>query len=139
MLIYHNGTIEFCYITVTMDDTLAAVKIPLAKAAVASLSSVELGHLVARCGVINGEMAWDDVLSGGERNRLAVARFLYHKPKFAVSDECTAAISTEREAALYQAMADAKITLLSAAHRYCTAFNDERVSNSGITYTKWNP
>ncbi|KAI0566968.1 ABC transporter [Gracilaria domingensis] len=87
------------------------------KAAMTSLSSVELGHLVARCGGFDGEMAWDDVLSGGERNRLAVARLLYHKPKFAVLDECTAAVSADGEVALYQAMADAGITLLSVAHR----------------------
>ncbi|CAN8077205.1 unnamed protein product [Agarophyton chilense] len=87
------------------------------KAAVASLSSVELGHLVARCGGFDGEIAWDDVLSGGERNRLAVARLLYHKPKYAVLDECTAAVSADGEVALYQAMATAGITLLSVAHR----------------------
>lgn len=87
------------------------------KAALASLVSVELGHLVARCGGFDGEVAWDDVLSGGERNRLAVARLLYHKPKFAVLDECTAAVSADGEVTLYQAMADAGITLLSVAHR----------------------
>ena len=62
-------------------------------------------------------MPWDDALSGGEINRLAVARLLYHKPKFAVLDECTAAISADGEAVVYESMAKAGITMLSVAHR----------------------
>lgn len=81
------------------------------------LDSVELGHLVGRCGGFDGSLSWDDTLSGGERNRLAVARLLYHKPKFAVLDECTAAVSADGEVVLYNAMAEAGITLLSVAHR----------------------
>lgn len=81
------------------------------------LESVELGHLIARCGGFDGSMSWEDTLSGGERNRLAVARLLYHKPKFAVLDECTAAVSADGEVVLYNAMAEAGITMLSVAHR----------------------
>lgn len=82
-----------------------------------SLEKVELGHLIGKCGGFDGSMAWDDILSGGERNRLAVARLLYHQPKFAVLDECTAAVSADGEVVLYKAMAGAGITMLSVAHR----------------------
>lgn len=82
-----------------------------------SLDCVELGNLPSRCGGFDGKLAWDDALSGGERNRLAVARLLYHKPRFAVLDECTAAVSADGEVVLYEAMASAGITLLSVAHR----------------------
>lgn len=81
------------------------------------LRKVELSGLIGRCGGFQGALAWDDTLSGGERNRLAVARLLYHKPSFAILDECTAAVSAEGEVDLYRAMADANITLLSVAHR----------------------
>lgn len=81
------------------------------------LERVELGHLIARCGGFEGSLAWDEILSGGERNRLAVARLLYHQPKFAVLDECTAAVSADGEVVLYKAMAGAGITMLSVAHR----------------------
>lgn len=87
------------------------------KSAQRCLDSVELGSLTNRCGGFGGTLAWEDTLSGGERNRLAVARCLYHKPKFAVLDECTAAVSADGEVVLYKAMAGAGITMLSVAHR----------------------
>lgn len=81
------------------------------------LTAVELPHLLTRCDGWDGVLAWDDILSGGERNRLAVARLLYHRPTFAILDECTAAVSSDGELVLYKAMADAGISMLSVAHR----------------------
>lgn len=81
------------------------------------LEVVQMGNLVTRCGGFDGKLSWDEALSGGERNRLAVARLLYHKPRFAVLDECTAAVSSDGEVVLYEAMASAGITMLSVAHR----------------------
>lgn len=80
------------------------------------LMKVELIGLMARCGGFHGAMNWD-TLSGGERARLCCGRLLYHRPKYAILDEVTAAVSADGEVVLYRAMSEAGITLLSVAHR----------------------
>jgi ABC-type uncharacterized transport system fused permease/ATPase subunit len=58
------------------------------------------------------------VLSGVEKQRLVIARVLYHKPTFAILDECTSAVSHVMEAVLYKEMIAAGITLVTVSHRH---------------------
>ena len=50
---------------------------------------VELEDLMDRPGVLTDEINWDKTLSSGEKQRFAIARLMYHRPAFAILDECT--------------------------------------------------
>lgn len=48
---------------------------------------------------------------------MAMARLFYHKPLFAILDECTSAVSVDVEAKLYNKAKELQITLFTVSHR----------------------
>lgn len=81
------------------------------------LNEVRLGYLVRREGGWDTVNDWNDVLSGGEKQRMAMARLIYHKPNYAILDECTSAVSMDVEGHLYSYMKSVGITLITVSHR----------------------
>ena len=60
---------------------------------------------------------WTDVLSGGEKQRVGLARLYFHRPRYAVLDEATAAINPDEEGVFYAQLGKLGITAFSIAHR----------------------
>ena len=70
-----------------------------------------------RTGLDRKEFDWGDVLSGGEQQRVGLARLYYHRPRFAVLDEATSAINADEEGRFYEHLSNMGITVFSIAHR----------------------
>ncbi|KAF4616465.1 hypothetical protein D9613_008752 [Agrocybe pediades] len=81
------------------------------------LEKVHLGYLVNREGGLHVRKEWRDVLSGGEKQRMAMARVLWWRPKWAVLDECTSAVSSDVEGRMYEAAKALDITLITISLR----------------------
>eukprot|EP00667_Euglena_gracilis_P001665 EG_transcript_1663 len=90
------------------------------------VTDTDLAHLLALVDppqkIVN-TWRWDDVrdwfsaLSGGQKQRIAMARLFYHRPKFAILDECTSAVSAEIEDAIYRLAKKLGITIFTVSHR----------------------
>ncbi len=97
------------------------------EAVAAALTDVGLGGLVDH---LDQDRNWPQVLSGGEQQRLAIARALLVKPDWLFLDEATASLDPEAEASLYRLL-KAQLpgtTIVSIAHRPAVAaFHDRRL------------
>ncbi|XP_014677132.1 PREDICTED: ATP-binding cassette sub-family D member 3-like [Priapulus caudatus] len=81
------------------------------------LEKVQLLYILDRDEGWDAVQDWMDVLSGGEKQRIAMARLFYHKPQFAILDECTSAVSVDVESSMYQYCREVGITLFTVSHR----------------------
>lgn len=81
-----------------------------------ALAAAQLGHLADR---LDEEDAWGQRLSGGEQQRLSVARALLGRPDWLFLDEATASLDEPLEAEIYAAIKRElpDTTIVSIGHR----------------------
>jgi putative ATP-binding cassette transporter len=92
-----------------------------------ALHTVDLDHLKEK---IEEDVPWDQTLSGGEKQRLAFARLLLHKPDIIVLDEATSALDEKSQDKMMEMITRElpKATIVSVAHRVeLEAFHSRKI------------
>jgi putative ATP-binding cassette transporter len=81
-----------------------------------ALKKVGLEHLIDK---LEEDAPWDQTLSGGEKQRLTVARVLLHRPDIIVLDEATAALDPKSQDLLMKILSEEMegLTIISVGHR----------------------
>ena len=81
--------------------------------------ALELARLASFAGEIENEDNWPQRLSGGEQQRLAIARAILNKPNWLFLDEATSALDEELEAEIYRMLSEIlpNTTVVSIGHR----------------------
>ncbi|WP_323639573.1 ABC transporter ATP-binding protein/permease [Pectobacterium polonicum] len=81
-----------------------------------ALVDSELPDMVTQ---LENEDRWQQRLSGGEQQRMAIARTLLHRPDFIFLDEATSALDPETEQRVYRALVTSlpDSAIISVAHR----------------------
>jgi ATP-binding cassette subfamily C protein len=96
-----------------------------------SLESAHLTHVIKSLpqGIHTELGKYQDVLSGGQIQRLGLARALYTKPGLLVMDEATSALDAESESEIAKALDQmrGKVTVVLIAHRLNTVQHADRV------------
>ena len=80
-------------------------------------------------------------ISGGQLQRIAIARALYKDKKILILDEATSALDNQTEKEVINAIRDfyPNLTIISIAHRLSTIYDYDKilkVSKGGISYEK---
>ena len=103
-----------------------------------ALVAAQLPQLADKLDVVD---AWDRILSGGEQQRLAIARAILAKPDWLFLDESTAALDEPAEAAIYRMLRERLpgTTIVSIGHRSTLNQHHDRRVNLQPVDGKFTP
>ncbi|OLY83500.1 ATP-binding cassette sub-family D member 3 [Smittium mucronatum] len=106
----------------TDDDLLEILKI------------VSLDYLPEKEGGLNSIKNWSNSLTDEESQKICMARLFYHRPKFAILDECTSAVSYSVEEIMYKHAKSIDITLITISNRNHLALYHDFVLRLGDSH-----
>lgn len=90
-----------------------------------------VAELLARVGLDGRGHSYPDLLSGGEQQRIAIARAIVHRPRLVLADEPTGNLDDQTAASvldlLSETIAEAGSTLVMATHSRTVAATCDRV------------
>jgi len=125
-LIYPHSYAEFLETGKTEEDLMQILEV------------VHLAYLPEREGGWWTRKEWRDVLSGGEKQRMGMGRVFYHRPRFAILDECTSAVSSDVEGQMYEHAKSVGITLITISIRPSLAkYHTQLITLSGDGTGAW--
>ena len=80
------------------------------------MERVGLGHVIKH---LDEDAAWDHLLSGGEKQRIAFARLFLHRPNLIIMDEATSALDPASQTQMMNLLIDRlpDAAVISIAHR----------------------
>ncbi len=81
------------------------------------LLSEEDGPSTTTTTTTDGVFDWHNILSSGEKQKIAIARILYNQPKILFVDECTSSMDEEEEDLIYNILTQQIPTIISVGHR----------------------
>ncbi|KAI5841275.1 ABC transporter transmembrane region 2-domain-containing protein [Tricharina praecox] len=103
------------------------------------LETVDIAHIV-RDDAWDDEREWRDVWSSGIQQRVGMARLFYHRPQYAILDECTSSQDLATEKALYTTAKQLGVTLITVSHRRSLWMYHENIlqfdGQGGYVFTK---
>ncbi len=140
--LFRRRNIGFVYQTFNLIDTLSAIEniqLPLQLNGVAADECNDRSqHMLDRIGLAGRAHAFPDQLSGGEQQRIAIARAMVHEPALVLADEHTGNLDAKTGdsiAALFRDMADTlNQSVLMVTHSRSVADTADRVLtlNDGV-------
>ena len=80
-------------------------------------AGVNYFEFVRGYGDLDSVLEWYCCMGGGLKQRLCLARMFYHKPLFAIFDECTYCLSRSSEGEIYRRAEEMDITVLTVTDR----------------------
>ena len=81
------------------------------------LSIVDPAGLILKEWRLDDVRDWSHSFSGGQKQRVGMCRLFFARPKYAILDECTSAVSDEVEDVLYEVATILHCTLFTISHR----------------------